>query len=96
MVDGVTGIALAVTAVAAAAEAMRRILRWLFREWRMVADHIEHQQQVNNVVVQELMPNCGSSLVDRVRVVEQSVGGLVEYVREVEQRRAERKRTDTT
>lgn len=61
----------AVVAVGAAVEVLRRLARGGFRAYRRMIAAVDHVAEVHDVVVRELMPNGGGSLVDRVGKLEE-------------------------
>lgn len=89
-------VAASIIAIGGAAEVLRRYPgRWTLAAaracrafFRKVQAHIDEQRYVNDVVMRELMPNSGSSLVDRVRAVEQFVSEQRAYIAERKRERA--------
>lgn len=67
-----------VVSVGAALEVIRRMARNLYRAWRATRAGFEHLAEVREVVVRELMPNGGGSMLDRVARIDARVARLEE------------------
>lgn len=61
----------AIVAVGAAIEVLRRLTRAVVRCVKRTRAAFDHVAEVHDVVVKELMPNGGGSLVDRVGKLEE-------------------------
>lgn len=59
-----------VVTVGAAIEVLRRFVRGLWRAYRVTHNGLIHLSEVREVVIRELMPNGGGSLVDRVHRID--------------------------
>lgn len=63
-------IAGVIVSVGAALEVIRRVVRSMWRAIKITRDGLAHLAEVREVVVRELMPNGGGSLVDRVHRID--------------------------